>query len=320
LFAKCAARQLLQLDPAGDIDTDQHYMCVDFSRMREDHDLTTLFGVVGGLVGSDGAAGPGTLAPFFHRALNNQHSPVSAVLHIDEVDKAGPKILTRLMEILDVGKLQLVQPFEDPANPGKYYNVIKIEKLVVIMTSNYGAGCLTAAMRDKTEEELKCLVEDIQKNEMVPSWAGNWALLGRIGCYIPMLGFTQAQKLELIEGTVFRMLTEKLQGLRRPEVVIETLSTTVREALLGRWDDTGVRSIVNYIGETLFTSLGLWHDAKPTTKLRVKWNEKSGQCEIHSAGGDPLKPLPIHSAGGAPLKNPPSNKETQKVTIHKCRT
>uniref|UniRef100_H3G875 Clp R domain-containing protein n=1 Tax=Phytophthora ramorum TaxID=164328 RepID=H3G875_PHYRM len=100
-------------------DDDKHMVRIDMSEYMEEHTVSRLIGAPAGYVGFDSA--PGQLTEAVRR------NPYNVIL-MDEIEKAHPKVLNILLQVLDDGRLT-----------DSHGRTVDFANTVVIMTSNIGA-------------------------------------------------------------------------------------------------------------------------------------------------------------------------------------
>lgn len=120
-------------------DDEDHMVRIDMSEYTEEHSVSRLIGAPPGYVGYDEG---GQLTEAVRRR------PYCVVL-LDEVEKAHPKIWNVMLQVLDDGRL----------TDGKG-RTVDFSNVVIIMTSNLGAGYLlegvteTGELKDGTEDKV----------------------------------------------------------------------------------------------------------------------------------------------------------------------
>ncbi|KAH7476563.1 hypothetical protein PRIC1_000571 [Phytophthora ramorum] len=132
-------------------DDDKHMVRIDMSEYMEEHTVSRLIGAPAGYVGFDSA--PGQLTEAVRR------NPYNVIL-MDEIEKAHPKVLNILLQVLDDGRLT-----------DSHGRTVDFANTVVIMTSNIGAEHLLfendfasrASKKIKTENDFVESESDTKK-------------------------------------------------------------------------------------------------------------------------------------------------------------
>ncbi len=181
-------------------DTEDALIRFDMSEFSEYHTVSRLIGAPPGYVGYEAA---GDLTERVRRR------PYSVVL-FDEVDKAHPRLLTSLLQVLDSGHLSDGQ--------GRKVN---FRNTVIIMTANYGSeqlktGRLGFAVDGPSSgpKDIRGIVEGEVKRRLLPEF------------------------LNRLDGTVvFEPLTEKnLHAISRM-LLARTAATATARSIVLTWDD-----------------------------------------------------------------------------------
>jgi ATP-dependent Clp protease ATP-binding subunit ClpB len=132
-------------------DGEKHMIRIDMSEYSEQHSLARLIGAPPGYIGHDEG---GQLSEAVRR------KPHSVVL-FDEVEKAHPRVLSTLLQVLDDGRL----------TDGKG-RTVNFTNTIIVLTSNIGAKMLLAAMEGEQTvaslEHAKFQAEQAARQHFAP--------------------------------------------------------------------------------------------------------------------------------------------------------
>jgi ATP-dependent Clp protease ATP-binding subunit ClpB len=124
-------------------DDDKHIIRIDMSEYMEQHSVSRLIGAPPGYVGYDEG---GQLTEAIKRR------PYNVVL-LDEIEKAHPRVMNVLLQVLDEGRL----------TDGKG-NTIDFSNVVIVMTSNIGSEHLLK--HDDKSEKIEKEIEDLVTKDL----------------------------------------------------------------------------------------------------------------------------------------------------------
>merc|ERR1712137_964092 len=207
---------------------ERHLIRIDMSEYTEPHSVSRLVGAPPGYVGHDEG---GQLTEAVRR------KPYTVVL-FDEVEKAHPRVLTLLLQVLDEGRLT--------DSKGR---TVDFTNAVIILTSNLGAHALMALSEESYEDEKKtahAAVMHAVRNHFAPEF------LNRLSAIVMFnsLGKRQLQKIchKAMRGVKRRLAT---QGIR---VILE--NSGIHSILDASYDPNyGARPVERYLEQTVVTKL-----------------------------------------------------------------
>lgn len=206
---------------------ERHLTRIDMSEYSEQHSVARLIGAPPGYVGHDDG---GQLTEAVRRR------PYTVVL-FDEIEKAHPRVLTVLLQLLDEGRLT--------DSKGR---TVDFTNAVIILTSNIGAELLLEASGKKDEEKEKTReqVMEIVRMSFAPEF------LNRLSAIVMFnsLGVTQLEKIvhKAMRGVKRRLGTK---GIR---VVLE--KSGAKAVLDASYDPAyGARPVERYLEGTVVTEL-----------------------------------------------------------------
>jgi len=206
---------------------ERHLVRIDMSEYTEQHSVSRLIGSPPGYIGHEEG---GQLTEAVRRR------PYTVVL-FDEVEKAHPRVLTLLLQLLDEGRLT--------DNKGR---TVDFKNTVIILTSNVGAKFLQHLTEDSKEERAKAheMVMAAVQATFAPEF------LNRLSAIVMFnsLGLSQLEKIvqKSMKGVRKRLAT---QGVR---VVLE--SSGAKAILAASYDpDYGARPVERYLESTVVTKL-----------------------------------------------------------------
>ena len=207
---------------------ERHLVRIDMSEYQEQHSVARLIGAPPGYVGFDQG---GQLTEAVRRR------PYTVVL-FDEVEKAHPRVLTVLLQVLDEGRLT--------DSKGR---TVDFTNTVIILTSNIGAEYLLGLTEKSTEHEKEAAhqhVMDKVRNSFAPEF------LNRLSAIVIFnaLGPDQLEKI----------VQKSMRGIRRRlaakgiKVVLE--SSGAKAILDASYDPSyGARPVERYLEGTVVTQL-----------------------------------------------------------------
>ena len=206
---------------------ERHLVRIDMSEYTEPHSVSRLVGAPPGYVGFDEG---GLLTEAVRRR------PYTVVL-FDEVEKAHPRVLTLLLQLLDEGRLT-----------DSHGRTVDFTNTVVILTSNIGADALLELTED--DEQKKSEAHDVVMRRVRSHFPPE--LLNRLSAIVMFnsLGTKQLEKIchKTMIGVKRRLAT---QGVR---VILE--SSGAKAILDASYDHAfGARPVERYMEHTIVTAL-----------------------------------------------------------------
>lgn len=206
---------------------ERHLTRIDMSEYSEQHSVARLIGAPPGYIGHDDG---GQLTEAVRRR------PYTVVL-FDEIEKAHPRVLTILLQMLDEGRLT--------DSKGR---TVDFTNTVIILTSNIGAELLLEAngKDDDEKEQLQKQVMDIVRQSFAPEF------LNRLSALV-MFNSLGVRHLEKIVQKAMRGVKHRL-GSKGIKVVLEKSGA---KAVLGASYDPayGARPVERYLEATVVTEL-----------------------------------------------------------------
>jgi len=207
---------------------ERHLVRIDMSEYQEQHSVARLIGAPPGYVGHDEG---GQLTEAVRK------KPYTVVL-LDEVEKAHPKVLTILLQVLDEGRLT--------DSKGR---TVDFTNTVIILTSNVGAEFLLGLTESSTEEQTETAhsrVMEIVRNSFAPEF------LNRLSAIV-MFNSLGTKELE-------KVVHKTMQGVKRRlasrGVKIELEHSGVKAILDASYDPSfGARPVERYLESTVVTTL-----------------------------------------------------------------
>jgi len=233
------------------------YLKIDLSNYSHKDDISRLIGSSSGLIGSDE---PGLLIQFLQKvedevmlASSQRSHKITAILHLEEIDKANSAILTTLMELLDRGEVRA-------ANGAR--KLYAATRLLIIMTSNLAEEVLLNP-ENRNPANLSTTIDSVRARALSTIANGQASVLGRIGEIVLFFGFTAADARLAIGATVYRLLTEFIADaaflMNMPEltnVLFRPAESFLEFLMLYVWEPTtGVRSIESWLRTHLSAQL-----------------------------------------------------------------
>jgi len=206
---------------------ERHLTRIDMSEYSEQHSVARLIGAPPGYVGHDDG---GQLTEAVRRR------PYTVVL-FDEIEKAHPRVLTVLLQLLDEGRLT--------DSKGR---TVDFTNTVIVLTSNIGAELLLQAS-DKSEEEqaaIRSQVMELVRRSFAPEF------LNRLSAIVMFnsLGVTQLEQI----------VQKAMRGVKRrlaPKGIRVVLERSGAKAILDASYDPayGARPVERYLEGTVVTEL-----------------------------------------------------------------
>lgn len=206
---------------------ERHLVRLDMSEYTEQHSAARLIGAPPGYIGHDEG---GQLTEAVRRR------PYTVVL-FDEIEKAHPRVLTVLLQVLDEGRLT--------DSKGR---TVDFTNTVIILTSNIGAHALLEITQDDKEskERAQNVVMKAVRNHFSPEF------LNRLSSIV-MFNSLGTKQLEQICHNAMTGVRKRLatRGIR---VVLENSGA---KAILGASYDAqyGARPLERYLEQTVVTTL-----------------------------------------------------------------
>merc|ERR1712038_339795 len=223
---------------------ERHLVRIDMSEYTEPHSVARLVGAPPGYVGHESG---GQLSESVRR------KPYTVVL-FDEIEKAHPKVLTILLQVLDEGRLT--------DSKGR---TVDFTNTVIVLTSNLGAKSLINLTSNSTKEQISKAHSAVManvKNHFSPEF------LNRLSAIVMFksLGYNQLEKIchKAMRGVKRRLAT---QGIR---IILE--DSGVSAILEASYDPNyGARPVERYLEQTVVTEL---------SKMLISGEIGSG-CIVH---------------------------------------
>lgn len=223
---------------------ERHLVRIDMSEYTEPHSVARLVGAPPGYVGHDSG---GQLTEAVRR------KPYTVVL-FDEVEKAHPRVLTILLQLLDEGRLT--------DSKGR---TVDFTNTVIVLTSNLGAKSLLNVRSGSSEDEISAAHEAVMesvRNHFPPEF------LNRLSAIVMFksLGYNQLEKIcqKAMKGVKRRLAA---QGIRL--VLEESGVSAILEASFD--PNYGARPVERYLEQTVVTKL---------SKMLISGEIGSG-CIVH---------------------------------------
>lgn len=206
---------------------ERHLVRIDMSEYTESHSVSRLVGSPPGYIGHEEG---GQLTEAVRRR------PYTVVL-FDEVEKAHPRVLTLLLQVLDEGRLT--------DSKGR---TIDFTNTVIVLTSNVGSQLLLSATNGSEEEKEaahKAVMQQVQA-KFLPEF------LNRLSAIV-MFNSLGPDHLERIVQKAMVGVKRRLAE-RGVKVVLE--SSGAKAVLAASYDpDYGARPVERYLEKTVVTSL-----------------------------------------------------------------
>jgi ATP-dependent Clp protease ATP-binding subunit ClpB len=205
---------------------ERHLVRIDMSEYTEQHSVARLVGAPPGYIGHDEG---GQLTEAVRRR------PYTVVL-FDEVEKAHPRVLTLMLQILDEGRLT--------DSKGR---TVDFTNTVIILTSNVGAQHLLHLTEDSEKKQAAHNTVMMEVQERFPP-----EFLNRLSAIVMFnsLGITQLEKI----------VQKSMAGIRKrlsPQGVKVVLESSGAKAILAASynPDYGARPVERYLESSVVTTL-----------------------------------------------------------------
>jgi len=266
-------------------DSDKHMVRIDMSEYMEEHSVARLIGAPPGYVGHEEG---GQLTEAVRR------NPYNVVL-MDEIEKAHPKVLNILLQMLDDGRLT-----------DSHGRTVDFTNVVVIMTSNIGAEHLLfeTDLSPRSNKKIKLENESeaahasfAQQKERVLQVLKHTIrpeLLNRLDDIIVFepLGRKQLRKIVRLQ---FQSVEKRLKENQITiQVTVEALDAILEAAYDPQY---GARPIKRYIEKHIVTDLSkLIIAGQLPPKSHVDVAEKNGQISFRVSS----QPVPMDTTGTCP--------------------
>eukprot|EP00934_Nitzschia_sp_Nitz4_P002706 Nitzschia sp. Nitz4//scaffold40_size135432//112975//115698//NITZ4_003265-RA/size135432-processed-gene-0.50-mRNA-1//1//CDS//3329551282//2696//frame0 len=206
---------------------ERHLTRIDMSEYSEQHSVARLIGAPPGYIGHDDG---GQLTEAVRRR------PYTVVL-FDEIEKAHPRVLTVLLQLLDEGRLT--------DSKGR---TVDFTNTVVILTSNIGAELLLDASTKPAEEQEAA--RQLVLNQVRGSFAPEF--LNRLSAIV-LFDSLGRNQLELIVHKAMKGVKRRL-GAKGVKVVLD--SSGAKAILDESYDPAyGARPVERYLESTVVTEL-----------------------------------------------------------------
>jgi len=207
---------------------ERHLVRIDMSEYQEQHSVARLIGAPPGYVGHDEG---GQLTEAVRK------KPYTVVL-LDEVEKAHPKVLTILLQVLDEGRLT--------DSKGR---TVDFTNTVIILTSNVGAELLLGITENSTEHQIEAAHKHVMqrvRDSFAPEFLNRLSAIVMFNC----LGSDQLEK-------VIRKSMEGVKNRLAPKgIKVELESSGVQAILDASYDPSfGARPVERYLEGAIVTTL-----------------------------------------------------------------
>ena len=207
---------------------ERHLVRIDMSEYQEQHSVARLIGAPPGYVGHDEG---GQLTEAVRK------KPYTVVL-LDEVEKAHPKVLTILLQVLDEGRLT--------DSKGR---TIDFTNTVLIMTSNIGAEFLLGLTASSSEQEKEAAHDQVMNN-VRHSFAPEF--LNRISAIVVFNSLGTAE----LEKVVYKSMQGIKRRLAERGVSVELEKSGVKVILESSFDQSfGARPVERFLEGEVVTAL-----------------------------------------------------------------
>jgi ATP-dependent Clp protease ATP-binding subunit ClpB len=266
-------------------DSDKHMVRIDMSEYMEEHSVSRLIGAPPGYVGHEEG---GQLTEAVRR------NPYNVVL-MDEIEKAHPKVLNILLQMLDDGRLT-----------DSHGRTVDFTNVVVIMTSNIGAEHLLfetdlsprsnkkIKLENESESARSTFAQQKERVLQVLKHTIRPELLNRLDDIIVFepLGRKQLRKIVRLQfQSVEKRLKENQISM---QVTMEALDAILEAAYDPQY---GARPIKRYIEKHIVTDLSkLIIAGQLPPKSHVDVTEKKGQISFSVSS----QPMPMDTTGPCP--------------------
>merc|ERR1711959_235479 len=233
---------------------ERHLVRIDMSEYQEQHSVARLIGAPPGYVGNDEG---GQLTEAVRK------KPYTVVL-LDEVEKAHPKVLTTLLQVLDEGRLT--------DSKGR---TVDFTNTVIILTSNVGAEFLLGLTENSTEHQTETAHKQVMekvRNSFAPEF------LNRLSAIVMFnsLGVDQLEK----------VVQKSMKGVKRRlasrGVKVELESSGVKAILEASYEPSfGARPVERFLEGTVVTKL---------SRMLISGELTSGTI-VHIEAGNTSSPI-----------------------------
>jgi ATP-dependent Clp protease ATP-binding subunit ClpA len=208
-------------------DDEDNMVRIDMSEYEHSHNVSRLIGAPPGYVGHEEG---GQLTEAVRK------NPFSVVL-LDEIDKAHPRVLNVLLQILDDGRLTDGQG-----------RTVDFSQTIIIMTSNHGSPLfyseiLSEKGQDLDQDRLAKVRKEVEtwfRSEIRPE------LLGRIGKIVTFNPLTKEQAGEILDLQLENKVEKPLMNKYEVKITFDSL---VKRRLLkeGFHPEEGARPLIKAI-------------------------------------------------------------------------
>jgi DNA polymerase III delta prime subunit len=213
------------------------FLRVDINTYVDEHSIGRLIGADPGLVTSD--TGKGMLIEWLENLEDKlvPDRPVSGVLLLDEIEKAGPnsRIMVRLMSLMDHGAIDGVNTFKR----------LTAKKLIILCATNAGAELL---LERPSSSHLSQETATALRKVLVKECCGNEdSSYGRFDKMVPYFGFTQDQARDIINSTAKKRL-ERICARYSQRINVRHESQLLMDRMVAMWnaDGTNARAVRNF--------------------------------------------------------------------------
>jgi len=207
---------------------ERHLVRIDMSEYQEQHSVARLIGAPPGYVGHEEG---GQLTEAVRK------KPYTVVL-LDEIEKAHPKVLSILLQVLDEGRLT--------DSRGR---TVDFTNTVIILTSNIGAQFLFGLTENSTEHEKKVTHDQVMKiitNSFAPEF------LNRLSATVVFNSLGTGQ----LEKVVHKSMLGIKRRLARRGVKVELETSGVKVILEASYDPSfGARPVERYLESEVVTMI-----------------------------------------------------------------
>merc|ERR1712188_78346 len=237
---------------------ERHLVRIDMSEYQEQHSVARLIGAPPGYVGHDEG---GQLTEAVRK------KPYTVVL-LDEVEKAHPKVLTILLQVLDEGRLT--------DSKGR---TVDFTNTVIILTSNVGAEFLLGLTENSKEDEVEFAHERVMdkvRNSFAPEF------LNRLSAIV-MFNSLGMDQLEKVVQKAMKGVKRRLAA-RGGKVHLE--SSGVKAILDASYEPSfGARPVERYLEGAVVTTLSrmlISGELTSGTIVHIEGVDSSGDSDTES--------------------------------------
>ncbi len=231
--------------------TERKLLRFDMSAYSEAHDVSKLLGAPPGYIGYEEG---GQLSQAVRR---NPH----AVLLLDEIEKAHPKLYPVFLQVFDDGRLV-------DAHGGH----LDFRNHIIILTSNLGSGPVRRRIGWRDDEDIDTVRERASRavqEHFSPEFRNR---IDRVLVFRPL---TDAKLLERIASLALKQALEGLREERGVEVVVDD---SLLEAIVARGTspEFGARHLKRACFDLVMSPLSAWllqHGVEEGTRLRIAWDD-----------------------------------------------